>query len=137
MANFNQVFKSTDLNAPTLTGQVGSLITLLNKCVVDGYSTATISTITRGGTGNLTALVTLSAADSTLYDKVYATVSGCSGTGASQYNVTALWRVPQPWLPSTTYVVPQLVNNSGNTYICRTGGTSASSGGPTGTGTFK
>jgi hypothetical protein len=32
-----RVFRSTDAGAPTLTGEVGSAVTLLNKCLVDGY----------------------------------------------------------------------------------------------------
>jgi hypothetical protein len=39
------------------------------------------------------------------------------------------------WLPSTTVVVDQMCTNGGNLYICTTGGTTAASGGPTGTGT--
>lgn len=38
------------------------------------------------------------------------------------------------WLPTTAYVVGDYVRNLGNVYICTTDGTSASSGGPTGTG---
>jgi len=40
----------------------------------------------------------------------------------------------QAWQASTPYVLNQQVNNGGNTYICTTAGTSAGSGGPTGTG---
>lgn len=40
-----------------------------------------------------------------------------------------------PWASATVYAVGDLVNNdSGKAYMCRTGGTSAGSGGPTGTG---
>ena len=39
------------------------------------------------------------------------------------------------WLPSTTVVVDQMCTNGGNLYICTTAGTTAASGGPTGTGT--
>jgi hypothetical protein len=38
------------------------------------------------------------------------------------------------WTPSTTYVSGQAVTNGGNAYRCVTGGISAASGGPTGTG---
>lgn len=41
---------------------------------------------------------------------------------------------PPPWLASTAYVVGNFVVNGTNVYICKTSGTSASSGGPTGTG---
>ena len=40
----------------------------------------------------------------------------------------------QAWAASTAYVVGQQVNNGGLVYRCTTAGTSASSGGPTGTG---
>jgi hypothetical protein len=40
-----------------------------------------------------------------------------------------------PWAPSTTYTAGQVVANGANAYRCVTGGTSAASGGPTGTGT--
>lgn len=44
--------------------------------------------------------------------------------------------VTEDWHASTVYVVGQQVNNdSGKAYKCTTGGTSAGSGGPTGTGT--
>ena len=36
------------------------------------------------------------------------------------------------WLASTAYVLGQVVTNGGNLYRCRTAGTSAGSGGPTG-----
>ena len=39
------------------------------------------------------------------------------------------------WAASTAYTVGQTVQNSGNVYTCVTAGTSATSGGPTGTGT--
>jgi hypothetical protein len=38
------------------------------------------------------------------------------------------------WTPATTYVSGQTVTNGGNAYRCGTGGISAASGGPTGTG---
>lgn len=41
----------------------------------------------------------------------------------------------QPWAASTAYILNQQVHNGGNVYKATTAGTSASSGGPTGTGT--
>lgn len=38
------------------------------------------------------------------------------------------------WSPSTAYTAGQRVTNNGNIYSCTTAGTSASSGGPSGTG---
>ena len=43
--------------------------------------------------------------------------------------------VSQAWAGSTAYQLNQHVSNGGNVYICTTAGTSAGSGGPTGTGT--
>lgn len=43
--------------------------------------------------------------------------------------------VSQTWTISTVYATGQQVHNGGNVYLCTTGGTSAGSGGPTGTGT--
>lgn len=87
MSNFVQLYKSTDLNAPVLTGQVGSLITLLNKCLVDGYTTASVTSITHSGT---TATFTLASADTSLATGKYVTFSGATGGDASIYNVTAM-----------------------------------------------
>ena len=41
MTNFVQMYKSTDLNAPTLSGTAGDLTTLLDAILVNGYTTAT------------------------------------------------------------------------------------------------
>lgn len=43
--------------------------------------------------------------------------------------------VAEPWAASRAYVVGQQVLNGGNVYRCTVAGTSAGSGGPTGTGT--
>lgn len=47
MANFVQIYKSTDLNAPVLTGQVSKLVDLLDAVLVTGYTTAAVSSVTR------------------------------------------------------------------------------------------
>lgn len=39
------------------------------------------------------------------------------------------------WAASTAYTAGETVSNGGNNYLCATAGTSAASGGPTGTGT--
>lgn len=91
MANFVQLYKSTDLNAPPLFGAAGSLIDVLNAVLVDGYGYTglAITSITRSGT---TATATVSAAVGLrIKDQAYVTVSGCTGTGAAQYNIGALW----------------------------------------------
>ena len=70
--NFVQIFKSTDLNAPVLTGTAGSLIALLNTCLINGYTTASISSLTQ-----LSSTVTATiSTNSTLTTGTYVTISG-------------------------------------------------------------
>jgi hypothetical protein len=90
-SNFVAVFKSTDLNAPPLFGAIGSAINVFNACLVDGfgYTGLAIASITRSGT---TATATVTAAIGLrIRDQAFVTVSGCTGTGAAQYNIGALW----------------------------------------------
>lgn len=165
MPYYVQLYKSTDLNSPPLSGQTNSAIVVFNACLVDGYSatvsitgitrssqtaTATVSaanglklktgqyltisganeteyngtflitvastttftytvtgtpatpatgtisgtlklpitSITRGGTGNLTATLTMPQQNSSLVTGNYVTIEGCTSTGAAQYNGT-------------------------------------------------
>lgn len=69
---------------------------------------------------------TFSAAGLARYARIY------DSTGT-----TCHWQflVSQAWQGSTSYVLNQHTNNGGNVYRCTTAGASASSGGPTGTGT--
>lgn len=91
MAYYNQVFKSSDLNSPPLSGQSNSLCVLLNACLVDGYgwSNMSISSLTRSGT---TATATVSAADGLkLKTGQILTISGVTGPGGGDpalYNGT-------------------------------------------------
>jgi hypothetical protein len=48
-------YQSTDAGAPSLTGQAGSLITLLDALLVNGYNSGSVTSITRSGS---TATVT-------------------------------------------------------------------------------
>jgi uncharacterized phage protein gp47/JayE len=58
------------------------------------------------------------------------------GTGARFVsNATATIATLSAWTPTTTYAVGDLRTNGGNIYSCTTAGTSAASGGPSGTGT--
>lgn len=81
MPNYVQLYKSTDVGAPTLTGQTNSLIALFNKVLVDGYSTVSVTSITRSGA---TATVTI-AANTTLVTGNYVTILGAVET---EYNGT-------------------------------------------------
>jgi hypothetical protein len=89
MANNIQVFKSTNTGAPVLTGEVGKLIALLLTCLVDGYATASVTSITRSGT---TATVTLASANATLVTGDWVTISGAVETdynGSFQITVSS------------------------------------------------
>ena len=54
-------------------------------------------------------------------------------SGATTCHIQGL--VSQVWVISTAYLLNQHAHNGTNVYICTTAGTSAGSGGPTGTGT--
>lgn len=86
MANYVQLYRSTDLNAPALSGQVGAVIKVFNACLVDGYgvSGVVITSITRVGT---TATATCAAADILrLQTGHILTITGCTGGDAALYN---------------------------------------------------
>ena len=62
--------------------------------------------------------------------RLYDTTAVCRAQGSVG------WTAQQgAWAPSTAYAVGNTVSNGGNVYRCTTAGTSAASGGPTGTGT--
>lgn len=46
-----RIYRSTDSGAPVLTGQAGSMVNLLQKCLVDGYGSKTAAGWTRPYTG--------------------------------------------------------------------------------------
>lgn len=100
MTNFVQQYRSTDASAPVLTGEAGKLIALLDAVLKDGYSTASISSITRSGT---TATATLAVANTTLVTGNYWTVAGANET---DYNVTA-----QITVNSSTSISYQVANS--------------------------
>lgn len=50
MSNKVKLFRCSDGGAPTLTGQAGSLIALLDACLVNGYNVKSPASITRSGT---------------------------------------------------------------------------------------
>lgn len=90
-------FTYTVANSPT-TPATGSPV---------ATSKLPITSITRGGTGNLTATATLPNINTTLIPGDKVVVSGCTGTGAAQYNITAtLLTVTQT---GTTTVVTYLM----------------------------
>lgn len=77
------VYRSTDADAPVLTGEVGTLVSLLDACLVNGYGSVAISSMTRSGStvtvttgtvhglaaiGDESPTVTISGADQTDYN---------------------------------------------------------------------
>ncbi len=82
MPNFVQEYRSTDLTSwPSLTGQAGSVIALLDAILVNGGTTISITSISRSGT---TATMII-AANTTLLTGQYLTISGWNET---DYNGT-------------------------------------------------
>jgi hypothetical protein len=78
MTNFVQIYKSTDLNAPVLTGTAGDMTTLLDAVLVNGYTTASVTSIVESG---VTYTVTLAVANSTLAVGDHIKFSGASPAG--------------------------------------------------------
>lgn len=85
MANFVQIYKSTDANAPVLTGQASKLVDLLDAVLVNGYTTAAVTSMTRASS---TVTVTMTATNSTLVTGDYIKISGAVET---DYN--GVWQI--------------------------------------------
>ncbi len=74
-----RVYRSTDFGAPQLSGQVGTLLAILDACLVNGYGTNTITSLTQsGGIATATTNVPHQYTNS---PKVL-----IQGAGASEYN---------------------------------------------------
>lgn len=73
--------RSTDTGAPTLSGQAGKLLDVLDACLVDGYNSKTVQSITRSGQ---TATVTYATAHGYAADGI--TKVEISGAAQSEYN---------------------------------------------------
>ena len=71
-----KVFRSTDFGAPANTNAAGALIAILDACLVNGYGSQTVTSITRSGT---TATVTLPVAH-LLKDMTVVRISGATQT---------------------------------------------------------
>lgn len=92
-------FKSSQSGAPSLSGTVGSLISLLDACLVNGYGSVSVSSITQSG--NVATVTTASAHGFSTGDRV--TVSGANQT---DYNISAYVTVT-----STTTFTYTVANN--------------------------
>lgn len=91
-----KIFKNTDAGAPTLTGQAGSMVTVLDAVLVNGYNTVNVSSITR--VGATATVVTATAHGLSTGDS--ATIAGA---GQTDYNVDAVVTVVDT--TTFTYVV--------------------------------
>lgn len=76
-----KIFRSTDPNAPTLNGTAGSLIALFDACLVNGYNSKAVQSITRSGQ---TATVTFATAHGLNADAL--TVVRHAGFDQAEYN---------------------------------------------------
>jgi len=86
MANFVQVYKSTDLNAPLLTGSTKSLVYLLDAVLVNGYNSPN-NIVSMTGNGSLTTVTV--ATTSNLVTGQTVTVAGASiGTMNGTFTIT-------------------------------------------------
>lgn len=74
-----RVYRSTDFGAPQLSGEVGKLIAVLDACLVNGYGTNTITSLTQ--TGGLATATTNVPHQFTGNPAVL-----ISGAGAPEYN---------------------------------------------------
>lgn len=85
-----RIYRSTDTDAPVLTGQVGSLLNLLDKCLVDGYTGKTAAGWTRPYTGtNKTVYRNSVAAGGTgMYLRV---LDDASATGAERNAICRIY----------------------------------------------
>jgi hypothetical protein len=72
------VFKSTDTGAPTLSGTAGDLVNLLDKLLVDGYNSKTITITQSGGVATASCVSHGFNANQTIV---------VSGANESEYNI--------------------------------------------------
>ena len=78
-----KVYRSTDLGAPVLSGQIGQFITFLDAILVNGYNSVSVSSLTRSGS---TATATCAAP----HGLSTGDVALVAGAGQSDYNVEAV-----------------------------------------------
>jgi len=76
-----RIYRSTDSGAPVLTGQAGSLLNLLDKCLVDGYGSKTAAGWSRAYTGTNKAAYrnSVAAGGTGMYLRVLDDGSGTGG----------------------------------------------------------
>lgn len=78
-----KVYRSNDLGAPVLSGQIGQFITFLDAILVNGYNSVSVSSLTRSGS---TATATCAAPHGLSTGDVVLV----AGAGQADYNVEAV-----------------------------------------------
>lgn len=144
--NLSQSAGSTGLSAITALLNSGTLV------AYQGAIPASPETALSGQTSLATWTFATTAFGTPTYGSGYetATASFTSASESPTVNGTACFArlfesngtsvvmditIAAPWQASTAVIVGQYVTNGGNLYVCATAGTTASTGGPTGTGT--
>ena len=143
-----------NLSVTAGTNALTTLFTLLNGGTLNLYTGIPPATVGTGLSGN-TLIGTADFAATALSGSITSsgdTVVGSLAFTASTFSTVAAGTITfarafssasaavndfgasSAWLASTSVVVNQMASNGGNVYICTTAGTTAASGGPTGTG---
>ena len=78
-----KVYRSTDLGAPVLSGQVGQFITFLDAILVNGYNSVSVTSLTRSGS-------TATAVCAAPHGLSTGDVALVAGAGQTDYNVEAV-----------------------------------------------
>lgn len=95
-----RVYRSTDTNAPTCSGEAGKFIGILDACLVNGYAMPSITSITRSGT---TATVVFASAHGLVS---FGNRLLFSGATQGDYNIEA-----EVTVVNTTTVTYQVANS--------------------------
>lgn len=78
-----KIYRSSDIGAPTLSGQIGQFITFLDAILVNGYNSVSVTSLTRSGS---TATATCAAP----HGLSTGDVALIAGAGQADYNVEAV-----------------------------------------------
>jgi hypothetical protein len=87
MSIYPKLFRSSDTGAPSLSGTAGALIALLDACLINGYQTKSVSSLTRSGT---TATATTATAHGYSVDDVILNAGADQGDYNGEFRITAV-----------------------------------------------